>query len=115
VSNELVVALPELLLKRRYKSSLVHDKKPVSSKPVSWHGFEPKSSRIRNRSADCFTGSVTVNKQTNMQMRVIHSKSTTSAVVTSEVLQSAWTNFNLHYSSTCWLQAVGAGGGRAVL
>ena len=62
VSNELVVALPELLLKQWHTSTLVHNKKSMSSKQVSWHGSEPKSSGIRNRNADCLTMSLAVNK-----------------------------------------------------
>jgi len=50
--SELVLALPELLLKHWHTSTLVHKKKPMSSKPVSWHRSEPKSSGIRKRSAD---------------------------------------------------------------
>jgi len=62
VSNELVLALPELVLNHWHTSTLVHNKKSMSSKSVSWHGSEPKSSGIRKSSADCLTISVTVNK-----------------------------------------------------
>jgi len=58
VSNELVLALPEFLLKHWHTSTLVHNMEPMSSKPVSWHGSEPKSAGIRNRSADCLAMSV---------------------------------------------------------
>jgi len=50
VSNEMVVTVLELLLKHWHKSTLVHDKKPMTRKLVSWHGSELKSPGIRNRS-----------------------------------------------------------------